>query len=92
VLKPTLLGGLAAAGQWISLAQELNMGWWMTSALESNVGLNAISQFTAQYHVGDFAQGLGTGQLYHNNVTSPLRVAGGFLHYEHHAGWEAVKR
>ncbi|WP_400190286.1 o-succinylbenzoate synthase [Hymenobacter sp. B81] len=88
VLKPTLLGGLAAAERWIELATARGIGWWMTSALESNVGLNAISQFTARYPLAGFAQGLGTGQLYHNNVASPLRVAGGYLHYEAHAGWE----
>ncbi|KUG08416.1 o-succinylbenzoate synthase [Solirubrum puertoriconensis] len=88
VLKPTLLGGLSAAGQWIAEATRRNIGWWMTSALESNVGLNAISQYTAEYPVGDFAQGLGTGQLYHNNVASPLQVAGGHLHYNPIASWE----
>lgn len=88
VLKPTLLGGLAAAGRWIAHAEARGLGWWMTSALESNVGLNAISQFTAQFAVGDMAQGLGTGQLYHNNLAAPLRVEGGYLRYEPQGSWE----
>ncbi|GAA4384290.1 o-succinylbenzoate synthase [Hymenobacter koreensis] len=88
VLKPTLLGGLAATAHWIELAEARGIGWWLTSALESNVGLNAISQFTAQYALGNMAQGLGTGQLYHNNVASPLRVSGGLLHYDSHGQWE----
>ncbi|GAB2947502.1 o-succinylbenzoate synthase [Hymenobacter coalescens] len=88
VLKPTLVGGLAAAGHWITLATELGIGWWMTSALESNVGLNAISQYTAGYAVGDMAQGLGTGQLYHNNLAAPLLVRGGQLHYDPRGTWE----
>ncbi|RTQ47725.1 o-succinylbenzoate synthase [Hymenobacter gummosus] len=88
VLKPTLLGGLAATARWIAQAEALGIGWWMTSALESNVGLNAISQFTAQYPVGDMAQGLGTGQLYHNNLAAPLQVRGGQLHYQPAGTWE----
>lgn len=91
VLKPTLLGGLSAAADWIARATTAGIGWWMTSALESNVGLNAISQLTAQYPVGDFAQGLGTGQLYHNNIAAPLHVQGGFLHYRPQEVWETVR-
>jgi o-succinylbenzoate synthase len=88
VLKPTLLGGLAASARWIALAEAAGIGWWMTSALESNVGLNAISQFTAGYPVGDMAQGLGTGRLYHNNLAAPLQVRGGNLHYDPRGIWE----
>ncbi|KAA9327132.1 o-succinylbenzoate synthase [Hymenobacter busanensis] len=88
VLKPTLLGGLAATRHWIELAAARGIGWWITSALESNVGLNAISQFTAQYDLLGMAQGLGTGQLYHNNVASPLQVADGALHYRPALPWE----
>ncbi|MEM6844106.1 MAG: o-succinylbenzoate synthase [Bacteroidota bacterium] len=80
ILKPTLLGGLAATQQWITLAEKRGIGWWMTSALESNIGLNAIAQFAAHQKV-TMPQGLGTGQLYHNNVPSPLHIEEGKLHY-----------
>ena len=69
-------------------AEARGIGWWLTSALESNVGLNAIGQFTAGFAVGDMAQGLGTGQLYHNNVAAPLQVRGGQLHYDPAGVWE----
>lgn len=88
VLKPTLLGGHAATRRWIALAEAHGLGWWMTSALESNVGLNAVAQLTAEYPVGSFAQGLGTGQLYHNNVAAPLRIAEGHLRYDPAGAWE----
>ena len=80
VLKPTLLGGLADTAEWIELATQLGIGWWITSALESNIGLNAICQFTAQYDPV-MPQGLGTGQLYHNNYASPLRIHEGEILY-----------
>jgi o-succinylbenzoate synthase len=80
ILKPSLVGGLQASAAWIQLAEERQIGWWMTSALESNIGLNAISQFTASYHLTT-PQGLGTGQLYHNNVESPLQIQAGNLWY-----------
>ncbi|MBD2770002.1 o-succinylbenzoate synthase [Hymenobacter sp. BT664] len=88
VLKPTLLGGHAATRRWIALAQARNIGWWITSALESNIGLNAVAQLTGEYEVRGFAQGLGTGQLYHNNVAAPLRIANGALHYAPAGQWE----
>ncbi len=88
VLKPTLLGGHAATRRWIALAEARGLGWWMTSALESNVGLNAVAQLTAEYAVGDFAQGLGTGQLYHNNVAAPLHIGAGRLRYDPTGPWE----
>ena len=87
VLKPTLLGGHAATRRWIALAAAHNLGWWITSALESNVGLNAVAQLTGEYDVAGFAQGLGTGQLYHNNVAAPLRIAHGTLHYDPAGRW-----
>ena len=80
ILKPTLVGGLQASAAWIELAQKRDIGWWMTSALESNIGLNAISQFTANYAI-NMPQGLGTGQLYHNNIDSPLQIRNGLLWY-----------
>lgn len=78
ILKPTLVGGLAASAEWISMAEARQIGWWMTSALESNIGLNAIAQFTAQCDI-TLPQGLGTGQLYHNNIPSPLQIRHGEL-------------
>ncbi|MEJ8755492.1 o-succinylbenzoate synthase [Pontibacter sp. H259] len=86
ILKPTLLGGLQASAAWIKLAEEQGIGWWMTSALESNIGLNAISQFTANYKV-KMPQGLGTGQLYHNNISSPLQIVQGELWYQKQQEW-----
>ena len=88
VLKPTLLGGHAATRRWIALAQAHGLGWWITSALESNVGLNAVAQLTGQYDVAGFAQGLGTGQLYDNNLAAPLRIEAGALHYDPAGPWE----
>ena len=80
IFKPTLLGGFAATDNWIALAKERNIDWWITSALESNIGLNAISQYT--YTLGvTMPQGLGTGQLFTNNIESPLEVSNGFLVY-----------
>lgn len=73
ILKPTLLGGLYETKEWISIAEELSIGWWITSALESNIGLNAVAQLTAEYNV-DLPQGLGTGGLYFNNFPSPLSL------------------
>jgi o-succinylbenzoate synthase len=80
ILKPSLLGGFTATEDWIKLSESRNIGWWITSALESNVGLNAIAQFTAQYQT-EIPQGLGTGQLYSNNINSPLEVKRGFISY-----------
>ena len=88
VLKPTLLGGHAATRRWVALAEARGIGWWLTSALESNVGLNAVAQLTAEYDVRGFPQGLGTGQLYHNNVEAPLHVGGGVLRYDPAGNWE----
>lgn len=87
ILKPTLLGGLQHCREWIEIASRLHIGWWMTSALESNIGLNAISQFTAEYK-NPLPQGLGTGSLYHNNIASPLLVENGKLNYQANVGWD----
>jgi len=88
VLKPTLLGGHAATRRWIALAEARGIAWWITSALESNIGLNAVAQLTGEYAVGDFAQGLGTGQLYDNNLAAPLSIRAGALHYDPAGAWE----
>ncbi|AZQ61965.1 o-succinylbenzoate synthase [Flammeovirga pectinis] len=87
ILKPALVGGLEASNTWIELAEKQNIPWWMTSALEANIGLNAIAQFTANYIV-DKPHGLGTGQLYHNNYDSPLTVSSGTLFYDKDKKWE----
>jgi o-succinylbenzoate synthase len=87
ILKPTLIGGILETQAWIQLAEERHIGWWMTSALESNIGLNAISQLASTYD-SSIPQGLGTGKLYHNNLESPLEVHSGFIHYNSETGWE----
>ncbi len=86
ILKPSLIGGLQATAEWIEIAQDRNIGWWITSMLESNVGLNAIAQFTAQYRP-ELPQGLGTGQLYTNNIPSPLKIRKGELLYDPAEMW-----
>ena len=80
ILKPSLTGGYKGNSEWISIAQKYNIEYWITSALESNIGLNAIAQwtFTLQPQI---PQGLGTGSLYTNNIPSPLIVEKGELHY-----------
>lgn len=89
ILKPSLVGGMRSCQEWIDIAESLSIGWWMTSMLESNVGLNAIAQFTSQYKP-TLPQGLGTGQLYHNNIDSPLEIRKGELLYNAPKGWEKV--
>lgn len=86
ILKPTLLGGLAACETWIEEASKLNIGWWVNSMLESNVGLNAIAQWTATHDVHR-VHGLGTGQLFTNNVPAPLRLEGCGLRIDGAARW-----
>ncbi|MBY8961965.1 o-succinylbenzoate synthase [Flavobacterium sp. D11R37] len=80
ILKPSLVGGIRGSEEWVSLAEELGIGWWITSALESNIGLNAIAQWTYT-KANPMPQGLGTGALYTNNFDSPLAVKQGKLHY-----------
>lgn len=86
ILKPSLHGGIQGSLEWISIADSLNIGWWITSALESNIGLNAICQFTASYPV-TIPQGLGTGTLYENNFESPLEVMKGEIRYNPKLSW-----
>ncbi|MBK8227694.1 MAG: o-succinylbenzoate synthase [Flavobacteriales bacterium] len=87
VIKPSLVGGWGAAREWIELAQARGIGWWITSALESSIGLNAIAQFTATLNVSS-AQGLGTGKVYTNNIPSPLIAEKGFLRYRPEEAWD----
>jgi o-succinylbenzoate synthase len=86
VLKPTLHGGLSGCTQWIELAESLEIGWWITSALESNIGLNSICQFTANYPIR-IPQGLGTGSIYSNNIESPLKVQDGSISFDEARIW-----
>ena len=87
ILKPSLLGGFKATKEWIDLADRQNIGWWITSALESNIGLNAIAQWAATLSTTR-PQGLGTGSLFTNNFTSPLTVENGYLRYDLNTAWE----
>lgn len=87
ILKPTLVGGILETREWIRLAEQRGIGWWMTSALESNIGLNAISQLASSLQPS-IPQGLGTGKLYHNNLDSPLQVHSGQIHYNSAIPWE----
>lgn len=75
ILKPALCGGFSGTEEWIRLAEERDTGWWITSALESNIGLNALAQFTASLKTS-IPQGLGTGNLYNNNFDSAVRLDG----------------
>ena len=79
ILKPSLHGGIKGCKEWIELADSFSIPWWITSALESNIGLSAIAQFTGEY-TNLLPQGLGTGSLYTNNVTSNLRIEKGELY------------
>lgn len=81
ILKPSLCGGFSGADEWIKLAEDRGIGWWVTSALESNVGLNALAQWTATLNTS-IPQGLGTGGLYVNNFESPLRLESERLSYD----------
>lgn len=90
VLKPTLHGGFQHCEEWITLASERGIGWWITSALESNIGLNAICQFTSNHPVS-MPQGLGTGSVYSNNFTSPLVVEAGNISYNPEGSWNEVE-
>ncbi|WP_310993783.1 o-succinylbenzoate synthase [Aequorivita marina] len=87
ILKPSLIGGFRGSDSWIRLSESHNAGWWITSALESNIGLNAISQFTFTKS-SKLPQGLGTGSLYTNNIESPLEVSNGALHYNPNHDWD----
>ncbi|MCD8393252.1 MAG: o-succinylbenzoate synthase [Bacteroidales bacterium] len=102
ILKPTLCGGFTQADDWIAAAEDQGIGWWATSALESNIGLNAIAQWVAPKLASAWAgrlldgphasapmpQGLGTGQLYRNNIPSPLRLASDGLSIDSSFNWD----
>lgn len=87
ILKPALVGGFKGSEEWITTAEHFGVQWWVTSALESNIGLNAIAQWT--YGLSNKAtQGLGTGSLFTNNFDSPLMVENGHLHYQQNVDWK----
>ena len=87
ILKPSLAGGFASSDEWINLACEREIGWWATSALESNIGLNAIAQWVSAKNP-TMPQGLGTGQLYTNNINSPLYIEGDKLYHSQNHNWD----
>jgi o-succinylbenzoate synthase len=87
IFKPSFIGGIKGTLEWIALANEFGIAWWITSALESNIGLNAIAQFTATLN-NALPQGLGTGALYTNNFDCPLQVNQGFLSYNPAIDWQ----
>jgi len=90
IIKPTLIGGFNNADAWINAAQQLNIGWWATSALESNIGLNAIAQWVFGKQI-KLHQGLGTGSLYTNNIPSPLQVTKGHIVYNKMLQWNVTQ-
>ena len=86
ILKPSLVGGFKGSDLWIEIAKSHHVAWWITSALESNVGLNAIAQYTYTKH-SILPQGLGTGSLFTNNFDCPLQVKNGTLQYNNKIDW-----
>ncbi len=90
ILKPALCGGLSGAEAYIGIADRLGIGWWATSALESNIGLAAIGSWLGEKMASEeiMPQGLGTGQLYLNNIASPLELRGNELWFEPSKKWE----
>ena len=83
ILKPSLHGGMHGSEEWIKLAQERGIGSWITSALESNIGLNAIAHFAAKVYGPHISipQGLGTGQLFTDNIPMPIEIRGEKLYF-----------
>lgn len=87
IIKPSLCGGFFGSNEWIELANDNSIGWWVTSALESNIGLNAIAQWVATLNT-KMPQGLGTGLLYTNNINSSLEQIDDVLTYNKKKSWE----
>lgn len=86
IIKPSLLGGFGLSEEWMEIADDLHITYWVTSALESNIGLNAIAQWVADLDLTR-PQGLGTGKLFKNNIASPLVMESGFLKYDDSRDW-----
>jgi o-succinylbenzoate synthase len=91
IFKPSLIGGIRICNNWIDLCHKYDVGWWITSALESNIGLNAIAQYTYTLD-NPMPQGLGTGGLFTNNIPSPLKVDKGALYYDTDLKWGDANR
>ena len=87
ILKPSLIGGFKGTDEWIKIAENLNINGWITSALESNIGLNAIAQYTSTKDI-DKPQGLGTGSLFTNNFESPLEILREELWFNTNKNWD----
>ncbi len=87
ILKPGLIGGFRQSEEWVELAEKRQIDWWVTSALESNIGLNAIAQWVSQWDI-EMPQGLGTGGLYTNNIPSPLEVENGYISINPEKNWD----
>ncbi|WP_298653228.1 o-succinylbenzoate synthase [uncultured Proteiniphilum sp.] len=81
ILKPSLHGGITGCEEWSEAAEEMGIEWWVTSALESNIGLNSIAQWCATFD-NTLPQGLGTGTLYTNNIPIPLEIRGEQLWFD----------
>lgn len=86
ILKPSLLGGFSQSQEWIEIAEQFGIQWWITSALESNIGLNAIAQWTYCLK-NQLPQGLGTGKVFFNNIEGPMFVENGYLKYNPKKTW-----
>ena len=89
IFKPSLLGGFSSTKQWIDLAEKNKIGWWVTSALESNIGLNSIAQWTYTQDL-KLPQGLGTGSLFSNNIDSPMVIRKGCLWNDNSISWREI--
>jgi o-succinylbenzoate synthase len=87
ILKPSLVGGFKGTNEWIEIAEKQKIAWWITSALESNIGLNSIAQYTYTKQ-NNLPQGLGTGSLFTNNFESPLQVKNGTLQFNNSQPWK----
>lgn len=88
ILKPSLVGGFKGSEEWITIAEDLGIGWWITSALESNIGLNAIAQWTFKLE-NTMPQGLGTGGLFTNNFECTLVVEKGYIYIDKNKNWKS---
>ncbi len=90
ILKPTLVGGFKGSDNWINIAEKKSINWWITSALESNIGLNAICQYTYTKNT-ILPQGLGTGGLFTNNLNAPLQIENGAIVYKQNKPWDITQ-
>lgn len=86
ILKPSLMGGMSGSLEWLRMAAQLGIGGWVTSALESNIGLNALAQWVTTLEP-KIPQGLGTGMVFSNNIQSPLTQKEDYLMYNPSISW-----